>query len=198
MPEIRDISDHQRLGLLNLRKFGAERGITSGRECETLGTRFLVDRLLNGIPCNILYTEFRKPYLEGRDEKISVSHSHDRLVVFMNTREETGVDIELLRDKVLNIRHKFLSESEKHFAGDDIETLISIWAAKEAMYKVYGRKQLDFRRHLKVDPFPGDDLYGTLVTGDVRHDYAMRRERLGEYILVYILNEIPVAERQTS
>ena len=198
MPEIRDISDHQRLGLLDLRKFGADRGISSGRECETLGTRFLVEKLLNGAPCNILYTQFRKPYLEGRNEKISVSHSHDRLAVLLNTREETGVDIELLREKVLNIRHKFLSESEQRFAGDHIENLISLWAAKEAMYKAYGRKQLDFSRHLTVEPFKGDDLYGTLDTGKVRHDYAMRRERLGEYILVYILHEIPVAKGQAT
>lgn len=196
MPEIRDISDHQRLGLLDLREFAAAEGLTSARECETLGTRFLVQELLGGNPCNILYTEHRKPYLEGRSEKISVSHSHDRLAVIMNAREETGVDIELIRDKVLRIRYKFLNEQENKFAGGDVEKLITLWAAKESMYKAYGRKQLDFSAHMSVQPFSGNELRGSLARGDVRHEFALRRERIGDYILVYILHEIPVAYGQ--
>ncbi len=86
MPEIRDISAHQRLGLL--------------------------DQLLRGESYELKYTEHNKPFLKGRREKISISHSHDMLAVMCDTRAETGVDVELLRDKELRIRHKFLTSSE--------------------------------------------------------------------------------------
>jgi 4'-phosphopantetheinyl transferase len=41
---------------------------------------------------------------------ISISHSHDKLAIIVNEKEATGIDIELIRDKVLKIKHKFLSQ----------------------------------------------------------------------------------------
>jgi 4'-phosphopantetheinyl transferase len=193
--EIRDISAYQRLGLLDLADFSRSRNMVSRREIEKAGTRFILSELL-GAPFELCYTDHNKPYLKGRPEKISVSHSHDKLTVLTNTREETGVDVELLREKVLKIRHKFLNARESAFAGADIERLITIWAAKEAMYKAHGRKQVDFSRHLAVEPFSGEDLRGSLAAGGTSRQFSMKRERLGDYILVYILNEIPVGHQQ--
>lgn len=196
MPEIRDISPYQRLGLLELNKFARENNLSEKRQAEVAGTRYLLNALLKGERCQLRYTEHNKPYLEGRAERISISHSHDLLAVLMNTKEEAGVDIELIREKVLRIRHKFLNASEMKFAGNDLVKLISLWAAKESLYKVYGRKKLDFCSHLYVDPFEGDEINGMIKTGPVNKRFAMRRERLGDYILVYIVNEIPVVNPQ--
>ena len=196
MPVIRDISPYQRLGLLALDEFARRNNLVQKRQIEVAGTQHLLNKLLPGASGDLRYTENNKPYLEGRAERISISHSHDLLAVFVNAREETGVDVELIRDKVLRIRDKFLDEKEKRFAGSDLEKLISLWAAKEAMYKFYGRKKLEFCSHLHVDPFAGDEMVGTLIAGPVRKRLAMRRERLGDYVLVYILNEIPIVHPQ--
>ena len=196
MPEIRDISPHQRLGLLQLDHFARQHNIVEKRLIETAGTRFLLDELLGRGTYTLNYTEHNKPFLEGRSERISISHSHDLLAIVVNAREETGVDIELIREKVLRIRHKFLNDAERQFAGNDLEKLITLWAAKESMYKVYGRKKLDFCSHLHVDPFEGDDLQGKLEAGSSHKRYLMRRERLNGYILVYIMHEISFAHTQ--
>ncbi len=188
--EIRDISAHQRLGLLNLARFAAENQINVKREIEKAGTQLLLSRLLNNAYYDLCYTEHKKPFLRNRTEKISISHSHDILAVLISQKEETGVDVELLRDKVLRVRHKFLNHDEQRFANADITKLIILWAAKEAMYKVYGRRQLDFKNHMSVAPFTDDLLEGTLIAEGRNRKFSLKWEKLGNYILVYTLNEI--------
>lgn len=196
MPEIRDISAYQRLGLLNLNTFQTTGFYASKRELEKAGTRHLLDHMFKGESCELFYDTYNKPHLKGRKERISISHSHDMLVVFCDENSDTGVDIELLRDKVIGIRHKFLNPAEYEFAGEDITRLITIWAAKEAMYKAYGRKQLDFKTQLEVPEFAGSELKGYLRAHDEKKGFLMKAERIGDYILVYILHEIQHAHQE--
>ena len=86
----------------------------------------------------------------------------DKLAIIINISENTGIDIELVRDKVLKIQHKFLNKKELLFAKDNVEKLITIWAAKEAMYKVYGLKELDFITNLFVEDFDGAIIFGKI------------------------------------
>ena len=73
----------------------------------------LLQTLLIDSPSLLQYTPAGKPYLANRPEKISVSHSHGKLAIILNQKHETGIDIELVRDKVLQIQHKFLHGREK-------------------------------------------------------------------------------------
>lgn len=196
MLEIRNISDHQRLGLLNLQACFPDQNRFSKREIEKKATAYLLKQLISNDDFELCYTEHNKPFLKGCIERISISHSHDMLCVLVNSREETGVDIELLRDKVLNIRHKFLSMPEQEFAGSDIERLISLWAAKEALYKVHGRKSLDFKANLAIEPFTDDTLTGHILLPGSKPSYRLKREKIGNYILVYILHEIQFTGKQ--
>ncbi|MDO9000324.1 MAG: 4'-phosphopantetheinyl transferase superfamily protein [Bacteroidota bacterium] len=146
--------------------------------------------MLNNQVFEINYTAVGKPFLKGRAEHISISHSHDKLAVIINEKESTGVDIELIRDKVLKIQHKFLNRAELEFAKDDIEKLITIWAAKEALYKVYGLKELDFIADLFVEEFDGSVIFGKIEKGTFKGHYKLISENLDGYKLVYVLNEI--------
>jgi 4'-phosphopantetheinyl transferase len=196
VPEIRDISAYQRLGLLNLGAFQTTRLYASKRELEKAGTRHLLEQMFKGEPCELFYDVYNKPHLKGRNERISISHSHEMLAIFCDEKAETGVDIELLRDKVLGIRHKFLNPLEYEFAGSDIVRLITIWAAKEAMYKAYGRKQLDFKTQLEVFSFSGSEIKGYLRAHDEKKGFLMKAEKIDDYILVYILHEIQHAHQE--
>jgi 4'-phosphopantetheinyl transferase len=198
VPEIRDISAYQRLGLLNLTTFQHAGTVASRRDLERAGTRYLLDCMFSGENCELHYDTYNKPYLKGRNERISISHSHDMLAIISDGKGETGVDIELLREKVIGIRHKFLNPAEYDFAGENIERLITIWAAKEAMYKAYGRKQLDFKTQLEVMEFGGPEIKGYLRAHDERKSFLMRAEKIGDYMLVYILYEIQHAHHETQ
>lgn len=190
MVEIREINEHLRLGLLDLGAFSILEAITVKRDLERAGTMFLLKHLLKNETCELTYTPENKPYLKNRTEHISISHSHDKLTIILNKKEPTGIDIEMMRDKVLNIQHKFLNPAELLFANNDVDKLLTLWAAKEALYKVYGLKEVDFSLHLSVEEFQGSQLTGHIALKDFKKKYKLISETIDNYKMVYVLNEV--------
>jgi len=179
-------------GLLDSKAFAVHENLSVKREIETKGKDFLSKYLL-GDDCIIAYDDKGKPYLSEDSRHISISHSHDKLAIIVNEHESTGIDIELIRDKVLKIKHKFLSQNELAEANDDVEKLLIYWAAKETLYKIYGLKEVDFIEHLFVKPFTKHNL-GTII-GEIRlpnftESYHLNYQILENYVLVYALNKI--------
>jgi len=148
---IRKISPTISIGILDLKVFGQEHLNLLKRDLEKTGSLFLLGELLKTNEFELEYTSANKPFLKGRTEHISISHSHDKLAIIIDQNQNTGIDIELIRDKVLKIQHKFLNPAELTFARDHIERLITIWGAKEALYKVYGLKEVDFIKNLFIE-----------------------------------------------
>lgn len=190
MIERREISNTIQIGLLDLKSFATENGLSNKREIEKAGTKRLLKHLLNSDNFELDYTEEKKPFLKNSDKHISISHSHDKLAIIINKNENTGIDIELIRDKVLTIRHKFLSEQELLYADENLEKLISLWAAKETLYKIYGLKEVEFIKHLSVDDFKGNEMIGHIRLGTLNKSYLLRQETIGDYKLVYALHEL--------
>lgn len=190
MIEIREINENISIALLDLGAFALEQNIHVKRDLERAGTRFLLKHLLKTEAYELCYTAENKPFLKGRSEHISISHSHDKLVIILNRQENTGIDIEQIRDKVRNIQGKFLSEAELAFAGNDPEKLITFWAAKEAMYKVYGLKELEFIKNLRVEDYTGAELSGHIELNGLRKNYRLIHETIDNYKMVYVLHEL--------
>lgn len=163
------------------------------RKTEAEAVRFLLDQLFPQKDYVLSYYETGKPYLEGREEKISISHSHDKIAIITDQQKETGIDIELIRDKVLLIAHKFLSEREReNLAANDVEKHLVYWAAKETLYKIYGRKKVDFIKNLYVSPFNYNADVGGIVNGRISLEeynktFMLHYEKLDNYILVYLI-----------
>ncbi len=190
MIELRQINQDISLGLLDLKAYSIEKGINVKREIERSGTRFLLAELTQDAEVQIEYSPQNKPYLKNKKAHISISHSHDKLAIIFNIRENTGVDIELIRDKVKNVQHKFLSERELSLATGDPEILTTFWAAKEALYKVYGLKEVEFIKHLLISNYTPTSMEGHIKMDGLDKRYKLVHEKIGEYKLVYILNEI--------
>lgn len=179
-------------GLLNLKAFAVKENLSSKRAIELKGREYLIKELLNN-DCETAYDNKGKPYLVGDNRHISISHSHDMLAVIVNEKESTGIDIELIRDKVLKIKHKFLTNEELIEANDDIEKLLIYWAAKETLYKIYGLKEVDFIAHLFVKPFTKHKL-GTII-GEInlpnfKENFELNYQILNDYVLVYASKKI--------
>ena len=99
-----------------------------------------------------------KPYLVNGDYQISFSHSFDYASVMISKDKHVGVDIELIKDKIQKIKNKFLKPAELSGLPDQDNTLALYicWCAKEAIYKWYGKKGLEFKKHIDIYPFvPG-------------------------------------------
>jgi 4'-phosphopantetheinyl transferase len=187
---IRRISDELSVGILDLRAFTGTSPCEGKRDAEKKGAQFLLASMLNDPAVSISYTEANRPFLEGRKEHISISHSHDRLAIALNKSQSTGIDIELLRDKVLHIAHKFVNEEESAFTEGNIEKLITVWAAKEALYKAGGEREVDFRKHMKVSPAGDGLLHGEIRLKKSTRRYLLFYKRVEDYMLVFTLHEV--------
>lgn len=192
MVKVFNINEGLFYGLLNLKTFAEQENLSAKREIELKGREYLIKHLLHK-DCQTNYDDKGKPHLVGDSRHISISHSHDMLAVIVNKQESTGIDIELKRDKVLKIKHKFLTNTELLDANDDVEKLLVYWAAKETLYKIYGLKEVDFIEHLFVKPFTKHNL--GLIIGEINlphftESFHLNYQILDEYVLVYALNKI--------
>ncbi len=192
MIEVFNIKEGLFFGVLNLNEYANSLDLTAKRDIETHGKNYLINRLLDQ-EATIMYDEKGKPFLTNDTRHISISHSHDKLAIIINETEATGIDIELIRDKVIKIKHKFLSPAELLDAKDNVEKLLIYWAAKETLYKIYGLKEVDFIEHLFVKPFTKHNL-GTII-GEINlpnfaESFHLNYQILDDYVLVYALNKI--------
>jgi phosphopantetheine--protein transferase-like protein len=82
-----------------------------------------------------------KPYLLGLPFHFSFSHCKGYAACAVDD-QPVGIDIEMIHPRISKVAHKFLNDSEKAMiAGldenDQLNQLAFLWAAKEAMYKMY-------------------------------------------------------------
>lgn len=108
---------------------------------------------------DLYYDDFGKPHL--KDGKfISITHSHNFTGIIVSETDEVGIDIEMQRDKILRIAHKFTPiEEYRTLANSEalIRKLTIVWGAKESLYKIYAQQGLSFLRHINVIDFSFDD-----------------------------------------
>lgn len=120
---------------------------------EWLASRYLLDCLVDHhtrIETGTRRTG--KPYLVGRQEEISFSHS-DACVAVMVGETDLGIDIQRCKEKIARVEHKFANaaESARIDRSDALLHLHVLWGAKEALYKVHAKKQLSFLSNIFVD-----------------------------------------------
>lgn len=161
------------------------------RTLDWLASRFVLDQIIDHtsrIETRTLSSG--KPYLVGRDEQISLSHSDD-YVAAMIGYTDVGVDIQRCKEKIVSVEHKFArpEESSRIDRSNEITHLHVLWSAKEALYKIYARKQLNFTRHLYVDlPTilePQGRFTGIITTAEEELHCVLYYLILKNYVLVY-------------
>lgn len=105
------------------------------------------------------YSKAGKPYLKDGTH-ISITHSHHFTAIIIGRKDEVGIDIEMQRDKILRIAHKFTLVNEYRTLANTeavVRKLTIVWGAKESLYKIYGQKGLSFLEHIFVSDFLFDD-----------------------------------------
>lgn len=117
---------------------------------------------------DLYYDDLGKPHL--RDNKhISITHSYTFSAIIVSD-QPVGIDIEMQRDKILRIAHKFTTfEDYKTLANDDavIRKLTIVWGAKESLYKLFAQEGLSFLNHIYIDDFSFDT---TKTTGAINFE----------------------------
>lgn len=127
---------------------------TEKRQLEWLASRTALKELL-GQEARICYRDTGAPYLDEMSFALSISHTKGYAAVLLSEESAAGIDIEYRSDRVLKIRSRFMSQEEE--AGinklHETEHLLIHWCAKEALFKIIGQEDVDFARHLHVQPF---------------------------------------------
>lgn len=164
--------------------------MVESRKKQWLAYRILIRSMLEPENYPVEYDPSGKPFLAGSRYHISVTHSGDLAAVIISSSGLVGIDIEKVRPRIFNVREKYLSESELSNAGlpDYCTWLTVAWCAKEALYKLHGKKGLDFRSNIHLD-IPGGESFskfrGEIRQGGDHRAYLLNCEQLGDYVLVY-------------
>ncbi len=122
------------------------------RRIEHVTGRFLLRHLDAGFPIHkIEISALRKPFLPPVENRhFSISHSFPYIAAAVSSTKNVGVDIQVFRDKIVRLQHKFLSEKEQLFCNNEPGKLTLAWSAKEAVFKWYGAGGLDFIRQIPI------------------------------------------------
>ena len=98
--------------------------------------------------------------------------------------------MENFNDKILKIEHKYLNEQEIFDANHELIKLMVYWSAKEALYKIHGRRKISFSEQLEINPF---EIQNTgILEGKIICDRIIERIELlfkvtDDYVMVYTL-----------
>ncbi|MFZ2784480.1 MAG: 4'-phosphopantetheinyl transferase superfamily protein [Sediminibacterium sp.] len=129
------------------------------KQLQHLAGRYLLSFLYPDFPVSLIeIADTRKPFLPQEEYHFSISHSGDYAAAIVSSTHRVGVDAEMVTPRVDRIKHKFLHPEElaaiAHLKGEElINQLTILWSAKEAMFKWWGRGEVDFSEVMRTNPF---------------------------------------------
>ncbi|HMQ49352.1 MAG TPA: 4'-phosphopantetheinyl transferase superfamily protein [Saprospiraceae bacterium] len=149
------------------------------RRVEWLAVRYLV-HLMSGRAHRgaFIKDQYGKPHLTDSPFAISISHGQD-MAAAIAAPFSVGIDIQYIVPKIERIAYKFMRpvEMDSLSQNERIAHLHVYWGAKEALYKAFGRKALDFCTHILVQPFALDweigKAYARVAKDDFQQDYII-------------------------
>ena len=108
---------------------------------------------------DLYYDEFGKPNIKPqgchfRAKNISISHSHDFSAIAISEKN-IGIDIEILKDKIVKIAPKFMdiTNIEELSNDDKIKKATVVWGIKESIFKIKNEKGISFPNHIFEENF---------------------------------------------
>lgn len=132
------------------------------RRREHLAWRRIVRREL-GAKVHIDYNDVGAPQVDIAGKFISVAHGGESVAVAI-ADEPVGVDIESLDRDFDRAKERYMN-AEELALSDDCRWACYAWCAKEAIYKLCGKRGLELREELLLEEFDRDSMtiYGGVV-----------------------------------
>jgi phosphopantetheinyl transferase len=135
--------------------------------------------------------EFNQPTLlvNQKPFHISITHAADMAGIYVSEQHLPGLDLEKIDPRIARVKHKFMNQLELDFAGaeNQINLQTLIWSAKEALYKVYGKKELDFKEHLQIHPFGLNQTNAGTFVGIIKKDNFFQKHNIHYQIISNIV-----------
>jgi phosphopantetheinyl transferase (holo-ACP synthase) len=161
----------------------------ANRKLESLSVRVLLQQISKP-DARIVYRESRKPYLADDSYHISISHSHKFTSILLGKNKLVGVDLEYMSHNIERIAHKFINDREVITLNPNKrkEHLYVHWCAKEALYKICDKVDINFQTNLTIKPFEiatKGKIVGVVRNNLRNEEYQMNYSLKDNYALVY-------------
>ena len=121
---------------------------------------------------------------------VSLTHTPGFAGAIFHRELPVGIDMDLIRAKILNIGFRFLDPSELDFLEKDPIHYTMAWSAKESIFKCQGKRGVSFRDNILLEPFGISDA---VIKGKIRgtdfadHHYRVEVRKLENVILTYTI-----------
>lgn len=169
----------------------SESNINNQRLIEKIAVRVLLHTLLPTENISIAYEQSGKPVLNNGKYSVSISHTKGFVaVIIAPVQNSVGIDIEPVSDRTIKVAKRFMGTEEFLELMDNADSAVSTicWSAKEALYKVIGSPVSDFRKTIRILPFPLAES-GTLIARilfDANLQYTMNYLIFDNVVLVWV------------
>ena len=160
--------------------------------------RLAVRALLNTLFDDKVYLSHHdngKPYIENNPINISITHTAKYVAVILHEEENVGIDIESLDRDFSAVEKKALSEDEIDDLEDEKrnEQLAIYWCAKEAVFKLLSRYNVDFAEQIEIERFRprGEgELEATFTSKkDDEEEFDLEYITFDRHVLVWVVGE---------
>lgn len=159
------------------------------RQIEWLSVRVLLKELASE-NLSIIYNQNRKPLIKNRDINISISHSRNLTSIFLSHVRKVGIDLEYMSHRIRKIEHKFINDAEYITPDENLRKfhLYVHWCAKEALYKICDKQNINFKENLTIEAFePAEKgiLKGWVNNPFIQETFTLEYFTYDNYIIVW-------------
>lgn len=119
---------------------------------------------------------------------VSLTHTPGYAGAIFHRENPVGIDMDLVREKILRVGFRFLDPSELDFLEKDPVHFTMAWSAKESIFKCQGKRGVSFRENILLEPF---SIGTTQIKGKIRgtdfadHHYTVEVRQIDQVILTY-------------
>ena len=160
------------------------------KRLEYLAGRLLLKHLLTQWDMDykgIVKDAHGKPFLRDHNIHISMSHSYPYVAAVVDKDQTTGIDLEQPKEKLLKIAARVLNAAELQDASHDITKHCIYWCAKEALIKIYGKKDLILSKNIAILPFLMQKkgfLTGSIIVNGIPNTIPLYYEVYDNFVVV--------------
>ena len=133
--------------------------------------------------------EHGKAFLVNNHSHISLTHTLEYVAAVINSSSAVGIDMEKIDEKLRRTAKKYLSDPEFMHADNDLSRLCTYWCAKEALYKLYGKKKISFKDSIYIKAFltQEDQIHGILKDEEMTVNSRIHLRWFDHYCLAIAL-----------
>jgi 4'-phosphopantetheinyl transferase len=161
----------------------------AAKRLELLAARYAAKVIvteLGGDFNGIAKDEYGKPYLVDNEWEMSLTHTSKYVAVALHKSQKIGVDLEKPSAKMWRIQKRLFSSEEIAAINNDLSTMSIYWSAKEALYKIYGKRGMDFMENMSLQQTT-KGFIGNIKMPDCESIHQVYSEKFKEYILVWLV-----------